>query len=189
MPGEGEAARFFDSFRLDAGASAPDTPAGPVAKGPAPPPAGNPPGSKPARKPPAKPRADPSAPPGARPVWQENDGDRTVAFAFSPDGATLAVGHWDKKLRLWDVAGSADRQLIPVDIGVTTVAFSKDGSRLAVGSGNGHVMLWDPAAPKELKRFQVLHTREKDQTQVKALAFAPDGRSLAVAVVPGNSNS
>jgi hypothetical protein len=185
-PGQGDAARFLDSFRLDGPASPPKPPADAVAQ--AQPPAAKPPPPAPAPKPQPEPKPVPPGPTSTRPVWRETSDTNTVALAFSPDSATLAVGHYDKRLRLWDTAGSADRKVVPVDAGVGSVAFSKDGARLAVGGGNGQVMLWDPAAPKELKRFQVLHARDKDQTTAVALAFSPDGKLLAVGVVPGSGD-
>jgi WD40 repeat protein len=188
-PGRGDAARFLDSFQLDASASPPNVPGGPVAQGPQPfrPTAANPPAPKGNPKSRPKKQRDRSAPPGERPVWHEVGGEQTISLAFSPDGATLAVGHWNKRLRLWDVAGSTDRQVFPLDYAPTALAYSKDGARLALG-GNGRVFLWDAAARKEVRRFQVLHTRHKDQIEVVALTFTPDGKALAVGVGPGGNS-
>src|SRR5262249_36204662 len=111
---------------------------------------------------------------------------------FAPDSAALAVGHWDKKLRVWDVAGGMDRQLIPTkDLGsIRAVAFSPDGDTLASGGDDGKVVLWDPATGKERSRFQVLHARPKDNYYATALRFSPDGKTLLVAIRPwGNSNA
>ena len=66
-PGQGDSARFFDSFRLD---------------GPA-----KPPESAPAPGPKPQSERTPSGPPSPRPVWREDESTRTIAEVFSPDGA------------------------------------------------------------------------------------------------------
>jgi hypothetical protein len=193
--------RFFDSLRMDASATPPTILGGPVAQGPQPPIANRPVVNPPRRNPvpPVRPqprprlkkqRPNPPVAAGERAVWSETSGTQTLSLAFSPDNATLAVGHWDKKLRLWDVAGNKDRQVIPLDGSVMAAAFSGNGKRLACGTDNGDlstaiVPIWDIAdvnAPKELQRIQLKHTRDK--ARVKALCFTPDVKGLAIALVP-----
>lgn len=194
---KGDVVRYFDSLRMDASATPPTTLGGPVAQGPQPPvfirPRPNP--APPGRpKPRPKQRPNPPAPPGERAVWDETSGTQTISLAFSPDSATLAVGHWDKKLRLWDVAGGKDRRVIRTDDSgpVMAVAFSKDGKRLACDGDDGKqgiVLLWDVSdsnAPQQWRRIQVQHTRGK--ARAKALCFSADGKSLAVGLVPDDNN-
>jgi hypothetical protein len=136
------------------------------------------------------PPSRPAAPPGERAVWEETGSDRTIALAFAPDSAILAVGHWGDMLRLWDVAGSTQRAHLATHQGaVFALAFSKDGKRLATGGANGKVLLRDPASGEELRGFQVLHTQARDQNRVTALGFAPDGKVLAVGIEPGGSSN
>ncbi len=61
---------------------------------------------------------------------------------------------------------------------VRAVAFSPDGKRLATGGADGALRLWDTASRKELARFW-----PPDEGIPDYCAFAPDGRSLAVAFV------
>src|SRR5947209_15892813 len=56
------------------------------------------------------------------------------------------------------------------------LAISADGRLLAGGSGNGKVMLWD------VTRSELLAAVELDERpQIYSLAFAPNGKTLAVA--------
>ncbi len=102
--------------------------------------------------------------------------------AFSHDGATLAVGSSDHRIRLYHM----QRGQPPVSLGpaissptitgsVINLAFSPDGI-LAVTSGNRVVTLWDvttPQKPRERGHPLVRHTNG-----VSAVAFAPSGGSL-----------
>jgi WD40 repeat protein len=103
------------------------------------------------------------------------------AVAFSPDGATLAAGSNDGKIRLWRVAdGTIQATLVGRQTRVGSVAFSPDGRFLAAGarddqvapsSADGTVRLWrlDDGAPLRTIVARSVHL----------VAFSPDGRLLA----------
>ena len=62
-------------------------------------------------------------------------GARVTAVAFSPDGATLASGGWDRTVRVWDVAsGEQILRLDHEDANVNAVAFSPDGKQILSAS-------------------------------------------------------
>ena len=99
--------------------------------------------------------------------------------AFSPDGRTLASGHWDGNIRIWNLItgfrihimkGSRNRKGFKV---VSGVAFSPDGHTLAsVGSAAvEQIILWDTVTGQQRKVLGELG--------VTSVAFSPDGQILA----------
>jgi hypothetical protein len=75
--------------------------------------------------------------PDLQPLWSRPAGGPVTALAVSRDGAWLAVGRRDGRLRLYhgdDDAPAAEAELgQPVDL----LAFGPDGERLAAGSASG----------------------------------------------------
>lgn len=67
-----------------------------------------------------------------------------VYLAFSPDGALLAAGYFDGRVRLWDVA--TGKLLVTLEghpqSARVRVVFSPDGTRLASGGWDGTIWLW-----------------------------------------------
>ncbi|MFC6081757.1 nSTAND1 domain-containing NTPase [Sphaerisporangium aureirubrum] len=115
---------------------------------------------------------DPGRPwPAAQSFSGHTDGVNAVAF--SPDGRTLATASGDRTVRLWNVAEPFDPSLGQPLTGhtdhVSGLAFGADGRTLVSGGEDGTVRLWNlPSA----------HVTGAD---ARAVAFAPDGRALAVA--------
>lgn len=107
-----------------------------------------------------------------------------LTAAYSPDGATLAIGSGDPhdrkkpgEIKLWDLAAGRAIRLTPGHDGsVESVAFGSprsDGGpvlTLATGGGDGVVILWDMARRTENRRLT------KHTGRVRVVAFAPDGR-------------
>jgi RNA polymerase sigma factor (sigma-70 family) len=127
------------------------------------------------------------------------------SLAFSPDGRTLAWGGGVKpssvdttyymdfkdipkerfqfkelgEVTVWDLATGKERVFFrSTTAGIKTVAFSSDGKTLACGGRDGALRLFDVAGGRERACL-----RRGDGWEVSALAFSPDGKTLAA--VPG----
>jgi WD40 repeat protein len=69
------------------------------------------------------------------------------AIAFSPDGAILAVDHFDGNFSLWDPATGHSRATHKGHNGmIFGLAFSADGTLLATASRDGTAKVWDVPA-------------------------------------------
>jgi WD40 repeat protein len=96
--------------------------------------------------------------------------DSITAVAFSPDGALVQTGSWDKTARLWDAATGKTIAMLEGHTGaVTAVAFSPDGARVLTGSRDKTARLWDATTGKTVA------TLEGHTNAVTAVAFSPDG--------------
>jgi WD40 repeat protein len=129
-----------------------------------------------------EPAAGQKAPPLAPVVQIAGAAEEVGCLAFTPDGKVLAAGSWkDGKVRFWDV--TTGKALEPTfthpawgDIQeAIKLAFSPDGALLASTrrSHEGQLRLWDWKAGREVTRLEGLMTPSD-------LAFAPDGKTLAV---------
>lgn len=99
-----------------------------------------------------------------------------TALGFSADGAIVASGHDDGKVRLWD---SATREIVAELAGhpmpVSAVAFSPDGRLVATAGEDRSVRVWDRDTGKRLGEL-LSHT-----DRVPALAWSADGKLLVSA--------
>ena len=115
--------------------------------------------------------------------------DDVMSVHFSPDGKTLASASYDQTVRLWDVAsGKAVRILQGHTNRVFSVAFSPDGKRLA-SDGDSTVRVWEVSNGVAMGVISLGGVISSDGGKipeiVSAVAFSPDGSSLAVASTTG----
>jgi tricorn protease-like protein len=115
-------------------------------------------------------------------IWDTANGEkvRTIdldyrrlwGVAFSPDGKRLFSGCVNGEVQVWDVA-SGKVLFTWKERDLHSLAVSQDGQRLAAGHSKGSVTIWDAASR------QKLHTLKVYNQAIVALAFSPDGKTLA----------
>jgi WD40 repeat protein len=102
-----------------------------------------------------------------QPAW-------VTAIAFRPDGAQLATGHDDGRVRLWDTASASmirEWEMEPSPI--STLAFSGDGLKLAIGREDRTLVLLDCA------HGIVIGKLKGHSDRISGVAWHPTTRFLA----------
>jgi WD40 repeat protein len=120
-------------------------------------------------------------------VWSvianEKTSSRGIAsLAFSHDGKYLVGGsHFGRAtLRMWDVSGKSPVDAEPPNALARTAACSPTEPILAFAGDDGNVHLWNIGkTPIEKLRTIAAHTGKNLPPIVKALAFSPDGKTVA----------
>jgi len=103
------------------------------------------------------------------------------SVAFSPDGTKVLTGSND--VHLWDITGDNQQKTFFTPAGISTSALASNGKTILVGDVDGNSGLWD------LNTGQVLHNFRNCGSDVKSVAFSPDGRLLAVPDCNQGNNS
>ena len=122
-------------------------------------------------------------------LWDAATGERTrtfdtdkeaIAIAFDPAGETLAAGHVDGQITLWDVAtGRLVGEVRGHSGGIFDLDFNPDGKLLATAGTDGIVRVFE--VPSGEPRLVL---RGHDYL-VTGVSFSPDGSQLASAAPDG----
>jgi WD40 repeat protein len=111
-----------------------------------------------------------------RPRAHPLKGHRGVVRGVSARGDLLASVGDDGTARIWSVDSGQLVRTVKHDVELAAVALSPDGNVLACGGKANTVFLWDARTGKELGRID-----DNPGGAVRALAFSPTGKQLAVA--------
>ena len=102
-------------------------------------------------------------------------------MTFTPDGAALAFGAQDRKVRLWHLDAVPNPSVLrghaPKE--AWSLAFSPDGHTLASAGDDHRIRLWNVATGEEKALLRGHYAL------VTSVAFAPDGLTLASASLDG----
>lgn len=100
--------------------------------------------------------------------------DNIFAIAISPDAKTLATGHLDGRVRIWDAETGGHKRAFEAHTRlVAGVAFSRDGKNLFSGGMDHAVREWNPSNGNWVRTFGT------KRSSVQGLALSPDGKTLA----------
>jgi WD40 repeat protein len=104
-----------------------------------------------------------------------------TSVAFAPDGGRVAWGSYNGSVGLWGLGRSAAPALFEPDLGrVFTVQFAPGGATLAAAGTAPGAQVWDVAMGLPGGILQ-----HGDRQGCRSLAYAPDGRTLALALGAG----
>src|SRR5262249_22323789 len=109
---------------------------------------------------------------------------QTRALAMSHDGKLAATGGDDGIIQLWEVeTGKPGPTLKDTSEWVWSLAFTPDNKQLAAGYFDGTIRIWDVAAAKKVADLPAKPDpppkEPPEPTPTHALAFSPDGKTLA----------
>jgi WD40 repeat protein len=113
-----------------------------------------------------------------KPTWNLHQtisahSDWVRCLSFTPDGAKLVSGSFDKTIKLWQLdTGLAIHTLVDHPKGVFALAVSPDGKLLASGSWDEMIKLWN------LDTGTLIRNLTEHNASVRSLAISGDSQTL-----------
>jgi WD40 repeat protein len=125
----------------------------------------------------------------AKPAEKDEDPDESdsALVRFTPDGKVILAAAPRLPVQVWDARTARALRQLGEGKEAYPAALSPDGKRLAGGTGDGRVVVYNVATGKEARalvwhRPPVHEPAEADEQitrEIAAMAFSPDGRTLA----------
>lgn len=111
-------------------------------------------------------------------------GTSIFSAVFSANGRRLLTGGWDGNIKVWSIGTGKLLSTLRGHRGtVSSLAFSPDGSTLASGGSDGTLRLWQGEPMRQIATLRgherTASDNDHDGQLVTAIAFSPDGQTLA----------
>ena len=109
----------------------------------------------------------------------------TRCIKFSHDGATLATGHGNGTISIWDFSTGALRsELTGHRQAVQSLVFTPDGQALLSSSADGVIRIWSVERSQEIGRIAPVGLPDQGSTDWCELSMSKDGERIAIGYHP-----
>lgn len=111
-------------------------------------------------------------------------GDLVSAVAFSPDGSGFYTASFDQLVRRFDRRGRLVAEWNGHANRVSCLAVSPDGRQVLSGDWDNQAIRWSTEG-RELGRYALIAKNSTGGAAIRAVAFAPDGKRIAIGAENG----